>query len=87
MSDKRVDHHANKHLSSSNHESPSTTTLLNDPEAGNRTKNVDRSEDDGSNVGVRDTARLENGCTVVEEEIGTSQLLTGLKDHSEDGSV
>lgn len=75
---KRVDEEAHHHPEGATHESISSSTLLDNVETAKGATNVDGTENDLGNVAVAKTGGTEDGGTVVEEEVGTRQLLTSL---------
>lgn len=87
VADEGVDHEASKANGSTPHERLAATTLGSNVETEESTTNVDRVKDDLGNVGVAETGCGEDGRSVVEEEVGTSELLTGLENHAEHGTV
>ena len=87
LADEGVDEQTHGHPRSTDHHSLAATDVLNNPETEDCSDNVDGTENDGSDVGVLETGGRENGCSVVEEVVGTSQLLTSLEDHTEQTAV
>ncbi len=85
--DKRVDKEAYEHYSGTPHKGLAATDVLHDPETNDSCADINRAEDNGGDVGVRDTGGLEDGCAKVEEEVGTRELLAGLQGHAEEGTV
>ena len=72
---------------SSPHEWLTTTKVLHDVETEEGAEDVDGTEDDLGDEGVLNTNRLEDGGTVVEEVVGTGELLQTLHDHTKEGTV
>jgi hypothetical protein len=87
VTDKGVDEQAHGHPGSTDHHGLSAADILNDPETEDGGDDVDGSEDDGGDVRVGETGGGEDGCAVVEEVVGTCQLLTSLEDHTEQSTV
>lgn len=87
VADKGVDHEADEGPSGTDHKSLAATTLGNNPETTESAEDVDRVENDLGNVGVLETSGGKDGCTVVEEEVGTGELLASLEGHTKDGTV
>lgn len=81
------DEEAHAHPRGAKHETLPATTVLDDPQSGNGGDDVDRAENDRGDIGVRETGGGEDGGAVVEEEVGTRELLAGLQDHAEQGAV
>lgn len=82
-----VHHEAHKHPQSSDDEGVAATALLDDPETADGARHVDSTQDDLRDVGVTETGGLEDGCSVIEEEIRSGELLAGLQDDSESNTV
>lgn len=87
VTDKGVDEEAHHHPQSTDDESNTATGLLDDNQTAKGASDVDRSENELSDVAVAETGSGENGGSEVEEEVGASELLTGLKHDSENGTV
>jgi hypothetical protein len=87
VTNKGVDQEAHHHPGGTDHERDTATTLLNDIETAEGTESVDGSENELSDVGVLETGGSKDGGTEVEEEVDTSELLTGLENNTEDGTV
>ena len=86
-SDERVDQEAHGHPQGTSDESLAAANILDDPETGDSASNVDGTENNLGNVRVFQTGSLENGGSVVEEEVGTSKLLARLKDDANEGTA
>lgn len=82
-----VDEEAHHHPGGTDHERDTATTLLDDIETAEGTESVDRSENELGDVRVLETSGSKDGGTEVEEEVDTSELLTGLENNTEDGTV
>jgi hypothetical protein len=87
VADEGVDLEAHAHLSSAEHEGLASTAVLNNLKTEDGCADVNRSKNDGGNVGVGNTGCVEDGCAVVEEEVRSGQLLAGLQDYSEKRAV
>lgn len=87
VTDKGVDHETDESPESTDNEGLAATTLGNNVKTTESADNVDGTENDLGDVGVAETSSLENGCTVVEEEVGTGKLLTSLESHPENSTV
>lgn len=86
MADKGVDEERHHHPRRTDHEDGTATEALDDPQAGNGAHDVDGAENDLGGVAVLDAGGGEHGGTEVEEEVGTSELLTSLKNNTEGGA-
>jgi hypothetical protein len=82
-----IDQQAHSHPGGTSKKGLAATTVLNDPETTNGSNDVDGTKNDGGDVRVLETSGRENGGTVVEEEVGTSKLLTSLEGHTEKSAV
>lgn len=82
-----IDEEAHHHPSGTDHQRDTATTLLNDIETTEGASAVDGSENELGDVGVLKTSGSKDSGTEVEEEVDTSELLTGLEDNTEDGTV
>lgn len=87
VSNEGVDEEAHHHPGSTDHQRLSATTLLDDVETAEGTETVDRAENELGDVAVFETGGSKDSGTEVEEEVDTSELLTGLEDNTEDGTV
>lgn len=87
MANECVDEETHRDPGSSDHQCIAATALLRNVKCAKGAENVHRSENDLSNVRILQTSRLEDGSSVVEKEVGTSQLLASLQDHAENGTV
>lgn len=87
MADGSEDHEAGEHPESSYDESFPTTEVLNNVKTAERAEEVDGTEDDCGNVAVAQSSGCENGCAVVEEKVGTGELLQGLESDTEGNTV
>ena len=87
VTNKGVDHKAHELPCSTDHQGQTTTAFGGDPKTQESAASVDGSEDDLSNVRVRETGGGKNSGAVIEEKVGTGQLLASLKDDTEDSSV
>lgn len=85
--DESVDHETDESPESTSNKSLAATTLSNNIETTESANNVDGTENDLSDVGVAETGGLEDGGSIVEEEVGTGKLLTSLEGHTENGTV
>jgi len=79
LTDEGVDQEADDGPESTDDKSSTASALLDDPKTTESAEDVDGAENDLSDVGVVKTDTLEDGCAVVEEEVGTSELLAGLE--------
>lgn len=75
-----------KHKNSTDHQGLATTKVLNNVETTESGTKVDSAENDLSDKAVGNTSTLHDGSSVVEEVVGTGQLLQGLEDHSQDNT-
>lgn len=87
VTDKRVDEEAHGHPQGTNDEGLAAANILDNPETGDSAANVDGTKNDLGNVRVLETGGLEDGGSVVEEEVGTSKLLARLKDDTNEGAT
>lgn len=87
MADESVNKEAHHHPQCSNDQRPSTTALLDNDKTTKGARDVDGSEDNLSDIAVVEASRLEDGGTVVEEEVGTGELLAGLQQDTEHEAV
>lgn len=87
VADRGPDHETDEHPGGTDHETVTTTVVLNDVQTGQGHAEVDRTEDDLGDVGVGQTNTLEDGGAVVEDEVGTGQLLQGLQGDTQHGTV
>lgn len=78
---------AHHHPGSTRHEDNTTTEAVNDPQTDNCAEDVDGSENNLGDIAVADTSGSKDSGTKVEEEVCSSQLLAGLEDNSESGTV
>jgi len=83
LTDEGVDQETDDSPESTNDESSAASALLDDPQTTESAEDVDGTKNDLSDVGVVKTNTGEDGCAVVEEEVGTSELLTGLEDDTD----
>jgi hypothetical protein len=87
VADRGPDQEADEHPSGTVHQTLAATVVLDNVKTGKGHTEVDSTEDDGGDVGVAQSNTLEDTGSVVEDEVGTSQLLEGLEGNSEDDTV
>jgi len=87
VTDRGKHHEHGEHPEATENEGLATTNILNDPKTTKGADEVDSTEDSSSDETVADTNRIEDGRTVVEEEVGTRQLLEHLETSSEGNTV
>lgn len=73
-----------KHEASTNDQGLATTKVLDDVETTESGTEVDSTQDDLSDEAVVDTSTSHDGSSVVEEVVGTGELLQRLEDHTQD---
>ena len=61
--------------------------MLHNVETKERHAEVDSAQDHSCHIGVAQTRGFEDGCAVIEEEVGSRQLLQGLECDAQEGSV
>lgn len=83
---KRVDDETDEHSGGTGKKTQSSTQFLNGPNTSEGGSKVDNTQDDRGLERVTQTDSLENGGTVVEEVVVTSQLLQRLKHNTHDNS-
>lgn len=76
-----------EHPETTNNHGDTATKLLADIQTAESGGDVDGTQDHGSNVGVGDTDGIEDLGSVVEEEVGASQLLQGLQSHADEDTT
>lgn len=81
--DQRVDQEADDGPESTDDERHAAAGLLDDVETTESAANVDGAENDLGDVGVLETDTLEDGGSVVKEEVGTGELLAGLENDTD----
>ena len=87
VTDSGPDHEADEHPSSTVHQTLAATVVLDNVETGKGHTEVDGTEDDGGDVRVAQADALEDASSVVEDKVGTSQLLEGLQGNAEQDTV
>ena len=87
VTDRSPDQEADEHPSSSSHQTLAASVVLDDVQTGQGHTKVDGTQNDLSDVRVAQTHTLEDGGTVVEDEVGTGQLLQRLETNTENGTV
>lgn len=87
VADGGPDHEADEAPGGTGHETLAASVMLDNVQAGQSHAEVDSAQDDLGHVGVGKTNTLEDGGTIVEDEVGTSELLQGLKTNAEHGTV
>ena len=75
---------ASKHKASTNDQGLATTKVLDDVETTESGTEVDGTQNDLSDKAVVDTSTSHDGSSVVEEVVGTGELLQRLQDHTQD---
>lgn len=83
LTDKSVDQETADGPESTNDERHATAALLNDVETTESASNIDTAENDLGDVGVLKTDTAEDGRTIVEEEVGTGELLASLENDTD----
>ena len=83
LTDEGVDQEAADGPESTDDESSAASALLDDPKTTESAEDVDGAENDLGDVRVVKTDTLEDGCAVVEEEVGTGKLLAGLEHNTD----
>lgn len=80
-------HEAHEHPEPTGYERRTSAKLFDNVQAGECASEVDGAEDNRRDVGVGQTDRLEDGCAVVEVEVGSGELLQSLERDPQDGSI
>lgn len=75
---------ASKHKASTNDQGLATAKVLNDVETTEGSTEVNSTQNDLSDEAVVDTSTSHDGSSVVEEVVGTGELLQRLEDHTQD---
>ena len=75
---------ASKHEGSTNNQGLATTKVLNNIETTKGSTEVDSTQNDLGDEAVVDTSTLHDGGSVVEEVVGTGELLQRLEHHTQD---
>jgi len=84
--DNSNDELADGHNNGSGQKHVSSTGSIDHEDTGDSTDDIDNVGDDGNDEGVGDTRSLEEGGTVVEDEVDTGKLLPSLKEDSSPSS-
>lgn len=87
VTDGGPDHEADKHPSGTVHQTLAATVVLDDVQTRKGHTKVDSTENDGGDVRVAQTDTLEDTGSVVEDEVGTGQLLQRLQSNTEQDTV
>lgn len=87
VTNRSPDQEADEHPGGTDHQTVTATVVLNDVQTGEGHTEVDSTQNDGGDEGVADTNTVEDGGTVVEDEVGTGQLLQGLESNTKHGTV
>lgn len=87
VADGGPDHEADEHPSATVHQTLAATIVLDDVQTGQGHTEVDSTENDGGDVRVAQTDTLEDTGSVVEDEVGTGQLLQRLQSDTEQDTV
>ena len=82
MAHEGVDHEADEGPEGADDQCPAAGALLHDVKAAEGAADVDGAEDDLGDVGIAETDLVEDSCAVVEEEVGSGKLLSGLEDNT-----
>lgn len=80
-------HEADEHPDSTSDQRLAATKMLNNVETDNGNTKVDTGHNHLSDVAVVQSSRRENGVAVVEDEVGTGELLKRLQDDTKDSAV
>ena len=70
-----------KHQESTSNQRLAATKVLNNIQTTESADEVDSTQDGGSDEAVANADRIEDGGSIIEEKVGTGQLLQSLKDH------
>jgi hypothetical protein len=87
VASERVDHEAHEHPQGTSDQSIPAAALLDDVQTTESAGHVDGTEDDLGDVAVAEADTVEDGCAVVEKEVGARELLAGLEGHAEHSAV
>lgn len=87
VADGGPDHEADEHPSGTVHQTLAATIVFDDVQTGQGHTEVDGTENDGGDVRVAQTDTLEDTGSVVEDEVGTGQLLQRLQSNAEQDTV
>lgn len=87
VTDRSPDHEANEHPGGTDHQAVTATVVLDNVQTRQGHTKVNGTQNDLSNEGVAQTNTLEDAGSVVEDEVGTGQLLQRLQSNTKHSTV